>query len=126
MPCAFSRIAISTVTPQTIMITFHGIRLIASRSSAAPRQHQSTHGTRRRTRPNADVESEEQIDADEQDVAITASVTQCRASNVPSSASSGARPRRRRVDGVPLTEQLQAAEQEVAAERDRSHARAGW
>ena len=36
MPCAFSTSAISTVTPQTITITRHGIRLTASPSSAEP------------------------------------------------------------------------------------------
>ena len=36
MPCAFSTSEISTVTPQTMTITRHGIRLTASPSSAAP------------------------------------------------------------------------------------------
>ena len=40
MPSVFSSSAISTVTPQTMMITPHGIRLIASRSSAQREQHQ--------------------------------------------------------------------------------------
>ena len=42
MPCVFSSSAISTVTPQTIMITRHGIRLIASPSSAAPSSTSTT------------------------------------------------------------------------------------
>ena len=42
IPCAFSTREMSTVTPHTITITRHGIRLIASPSSADPERTRTT------------------------------------------------------------------------------------
>ena len=56
MPCARSTSAISTVTPHTITITRHGIRLIASPSSAASGSTSTTAPTNAR---HADVDLRE-------------------------------------------------------------------
>ena len=62
MPCAFSTSEMSTVTPHTITITRHGIRLIASPSSADRAEDEDD---RAEKRAHADVDAEDD-DADDE------------------------------------------------------------
>ena len=68
-PAAFSSSAISTVTPHTITMTRHGIRLIASPSSAHAGEHQDH---RAGERAHADVDLREDQHAQRCSDAITA------------------------------------------------------
>ena len=105
----------------TMMITRHGIRLIASPSSA---HLVSTRIT------DADERAMPMLTS--QKIAPVSEQHGDHAERHPLPAVERLRPRgrrrrrRRRAWPPALGEQLQAAEQEIAAERDERHARAGW
>ena len=108
MPCVRSTSAISTVTPHTITMTRHGIRLIASPSSA---DRDSTSTTAPRNAPMPTLTRAKMTLRI--NVAMTPSVIQWRRLKRPSDPSSGSV--RRSAAGA---EELEAAEERVAAERD--------
>jgi Na+/H+ antiporter NhaD/arsenite permease-like protein len=84
MPWAFSMRAMSTVTPHTITITRHGIRLTASPSSA---ERSSTSTTDAMNAPIPTLTSKNRTLR--MSTATTVSVIQCRVRNVMSSAGDG-------------------------------------
>ncbi len=116
MPCAFSRIEISTVTPVTMMITRHGILLIASPSSA--------HLASTRTTEPAKA-AKPTFSSKKMTPTSTAAMTASVATMPPVERLVGLRGREKRVSihdrrrRAAAREQLQPAEQEIAAERDR-------
>ena len=107
--------AMSTVTPHTITMTRHGIRLIASPSSADPRQHQDDGASEG---AHADVDLRTNMTLEDQRRDDRPSVSQCRRLERAAVADAGSSADSARGAASAGAEQLQAAEEEVAGERD--------
>ena len=133
MPCAFSTSEMSTVTPHTITITRHGIRLIASPSSADRRQDED-HRTEERAHADVDLrenhtQDQRGDDADrdpmtplERPASVASGLAGPSWTSGPSTGSGPPRLAGRRLTGQARAKQFQAAKERVAAEGDSAWA----